>query len=204
MGKSKKNRPVLINLGCNRHASPGFTHNVDLYPFPGVDTVCNLEKPWPFESDYADRIVAVDLIEHLHDPIHVMNEAWRVLKDGGIFEILVPSTDGRGWSQDPTHVSFWNINSFFYYAVFKQEGTWVSHPWRTLYAPHLIKAAFDVMPPAAEVAQTDPDAMGIVYVKALLVAVKAPIFTSEGLPEEATAPREHGQSLLRPVAGSVS
>jgi len=26
-----------------------------------------------------------------------------------------PSTDGRGAFQDPTHVSFWNSNSFWYY-----------------------------------------------------------------------------------------
>ena len=29
--------------------------------------------------------------------------------------IEVPSTDGRGAFQDPTHVSFWNENSFTYY-----------------------------------------------------------------------------------------
>ena len=28
---------------------------------------------------------------------------------------LTPSTDGRGAFQDPTHVSFWNSNSFWYY-----------------------------------------------------------------------------------------
>ncbi len=32
-------------------------------------------------------------------------------------DILVPSTDGRGAFQDPTHVSFWNINSFMYYSI---------------------------------------------------------------------------------------
>jgi hypothetical protein len=44
-----------------------------------------------------------------------MNEIWRILKPGGIVDISVPSTDGRGAFQDPTHVSFWNINSFMYY-----------------------------------------------------------------------------------------
>jgi hypothetical protein len=28
---------------------------------------------------------------------------------------ITPSTDGRGAFQDPTHVSFWNSNSFWYY-----------------------------------------------------------------------------------------
>jgi hypothetical protein len=44
-----------------------------------------------------------------------MNEIWRILKPDGIVDISVPSTDGRGAFQDPTHVSFWNINSFMYY-----------------------------------------------------------------------------------------
>lgn len=60
-------------------------------------------------------IRAFDAIEHLRSPIHTMNEAYRVLAPGGFLLIQVPSTDGRGAFQDPTHVSFWNENSFWYY-----------------------------------------------------------------------------------------
>jgi hypothetical protein len=38
-----------------------------------------------------------------------------VLKPGGWLITRTPSTDGRGAFQDPTHVSFWNPNSFLYY-----------------------------------------------------------------------------------------
>lgn len=58
---------------------------------------------------------AFDAIEHLKSPIHTMNESYRVLAPGGFLFIQVPSTDGRGAFQDPTHVSFWNENSFWYY-----------------------------------------------------------------------------------------
>jgi hypothetical protein len=44
-----------------------------------------------------------------------MSEIYRVLADGGWAFIEVPSTDGRGAFQDPTHVSYWNENSFWYY-----------------------------------------------------------------------------------------
>ena len=44
-----------------------------------------------------------------------MNEIHRVLAPGGILLSMTPSTDGRGAWQDPTHISFWNQNSFFYY-----------------------------------------------------------------------------------------
>ncbi len=46
---------------------------------------------------------------------HFMNEANRVLKVGGTLTAKIPSTDGRGWAQDPTHVSFWNENTTLYF-----------------------------------------------------------------------------------------
>jgi hypothetical protein len=44
-----------------------------------------------------------------------MKEAYRCLAPMGWFLTSTPSTDGRGAFQDPTHVSFWNANSFWYY-----------------------------------------------------------------------------------------
>ena len=38
----------------------------------------------------------------------------------GWFLALTPSADGRGAFQDPTHVSFWNSNSFWYYTRHEQ------------------------------------------------------------------------------------
>lgn len=75
----------------------------------------DLDDPWPLEDNSVGVIRAMDAIEHLVDPVHTMNEAYRVLAPGGFLLITVPSTDGRGAWQDPTHVSFWNENSFWYY-----------------------------------------------------------------------------------------
>jgi SAM-dependent methyltransferase len=95
----------------------------------------DLNVTWPLEESSVGVIRAQDAIEHLKDPIHTMNEAHRVLAPGGFFLIRVPSTTGpiirtpamdggefhwvasagRGAFQDPTHVSFWNENSFWYY-----------------------------------------------------------------------------------------
>jgi hypothetical protein len=55
------------------------------------------------------------VLEHLPDKIFAMNELWRILRPGGIVEIFVPTTEGSGAFQDPTHVSFWNRRSFLYY-----------------------------------------------------------------------------------------
>jgi SAM-dependent methyltransferase len=109
---------LRLNLGCSDAAQPGFI-NVDRWEPPWATTDnfqrVDLGGPWPWESGSVEHIRAVDIIEHLADKTHTMNELHRVLKPGGTVEIIVPTTDGRGAFQDPTHVSFWNRNSFFYY-----------------------------------------------------------------------------------------
>lgn len=97
-----------IDLCGGREGAPGF-ESLDLVG--GVD----LNGAWPLADSSVGVLRAVDAVEHLQRPIHTMNEAHRVLAPGGWMLIEVPSTDGRGAFQDPTHVSFWNSNSFWYY-----------------------------------------------------------------------------------------
>jgi SAM-dependent methyltransferase len=103
---------MKLNLGCSDAHLDGFV-NVDVCP--PADVVADLTRPWPWEDGSVEHIRAWDVIEHLPQPIHTMNELWRVLRPGGTVEIVVPTTEGRGAWQDPQHVSFWNRNSFFYY-----------------------------------------------------------------------------------------
>lgn len=94
-----------------------------LYPRQGYESVditngsiiADLNKKWPFEDGEIGVINASHVIEHLVDKHHTMSEIYRVLADGAWAFIEVPSTDGRGAWQDPTHVSYWNQNSFWYY-----------------------------------------------------------------------------------------
>ncbi len=101
----------LLDLGGRLDPWTEF-ETVDLM---GADILWDLENDWPFDDDSVGVIRASHIFEHLRDPIHTMNEAFRVLTPGGWLFIDVPSTDGRGAFQDPTHKSFWNINSFWYY-----------------------------------------------------------------------------------------
>ena len=100
-----------VDLGGRLDCPQGYI-SVDLF---NADIQADLNDRWPFEDASIGVLRASHLIEHLRDPIHTMNEAHRVLVPGGWFLIDVPSTDGRGAFQDPTHVSFWNENSFWYY-----------------------------------------------------------------------------------------
>jgi hypothetical protein len=104
---------MKLNLGCSDAPLPGFV-NVDVAPGPGVEVV-DLRRPWPWPDGSVGHVRAWDIIEHLPDQLLTMNELWRVLAPGGTAEIVVPTTDGSGAWQDPTHVSYWNRRSFLYF-----------------------------------------------------------------------------------------
>jgi SAM-dependent methyltransferase len=103
---------MRLNLGCCDSHIDGFV-NVDLVQ--PADVLTDLGRVWPWDDGTVDEIRANDIFEHLPDKIHTMNESWRVLKPGGLLSIRIPTTDGRGAFQDPTHRSFWTPNDLFYY-----------------------------------------------------------------------------------------
>lgn len=106
-----KDEGIKVDLGGRFSCPPGY-QSVDL---KNADITADLNDRWPFEDSSVSVVRAFDVFEHLTDRLHTMKELSRVLKPGGIAFIQVPSTDGRGAFQDPTHVSYWNENSFLYY-----------------------------------------------------------------------------------------
>jgi len=95
-----------------------------LNPYPGyftvdtretADLVADLNDGIPLPDNSVGVLNASHILEHLHDKHKIMSEIHRVLAHGGWAFIEVPSTDGRGAFQDPTHVSYWNENCFLYY-----------------------------------------------------------------------------------------
>jgi SAM-dependent methyltransferase len=106
---------MQINLGCGQRLLREHI-NIDIRPGAGVELVADgLHLPFP--DDSLDAVRAFDFLEHVPNDkrIAIIEEIWRVLHHDGVFEHLTPSTDGRGAFQDPTHYSFWCINSWFYF-----------------------------------------------------------------------------------------
>ncbi len=116
MMNTNSSEPLYVDLGCGSSKPNGFI-GVDVFPSSSVDIIADLNRHFPFADSSVDVVRAHDTIEHLPDRIHTMNEIWRVCKPNAVVDIRVPSTDGRGAFQDPTHVSYWNANSFKYYCV---------------------------------------------------------------------------------------
>jgi len=146
-----------LNLGCGTRKIDGFV-NVDNRPEVNPDVVHDVTNGLPFDDGTIQHIRAFDFLEHIPigKTVQVITEIWRVLKPGGTFESLTPSTDGRGAFQDPTHVSFWNQNSWLYYMV---------DEYRNLYG---IKAKFE----GSITDYVTNDALHIIHTHALLTAVK--------------------------------
>jgi SAM-dependent methyltransferase len=101
-----------LDLGGRFNAWKGY-ETVDLLD---ADIVMDLNEDWDDIPDNSVGVIkAYHIIEHLKDPIHFFNEAYRVLAPGGFLLIEVPSTNGMGAWCDPTHISFFNTHSFEYY-----------------------------------------------------------------------------------------
>jgi predicted SAM-dependent methyltransferase len=95
--------------------------------------------PWPAADGSVDGIRASHVMEHIpagQPRIDVMNEAHRVLKPGGVFEVIVPIVnDPLTWHAiaDPTHVSFWVPESFHYFdGLFAANADYGIRLWSTL------------------------------------------------------------------------
>lgn len=103
-----------VELGSGNSPTPGYV---------GIDLVADgegiirhdLSTGIPYDDNSVAAIRCIDFLEHLPDKQFIMDEIYRVLVPGGMLLSLTPSTDGRGAFQDPTHVSYWNENSFWYH-----------------------------------------------------------------------------------------
>lgn len=112
-----KDGKVRIDLGGGKIPLEGW---VNLDPGHGEGPWRRLAQdvPWPIADDAVEQVYASHMMEHVPagaERIAVMNEAWRVLKPGGTFEIRVPMFPRWEAIADPTHVSFWVPQSFFYF-----------------------------------------------------------------------------------------
>lgn len=67
-----------------------------------------------YDDSTVGLIVAVDVLQRVADRARFFNECYRALSHAGLLLTQTPSTDGRGAFQDPSHVAFYNENSFMY------------------------------------------------------------------------------------------
>ncbi|MER5427725.1 glycosyltransferase [Streptomyces sp. NPDC002588] len=105
---------LALDLGSARRKPPGYT-GVDKQPGEGVDIVATLPDRLDLPDDSVGLLRAVNFLEHVPAKVPLINELYRLLAPGGMLLVSTPSSDGRGAYQDPSHVAYYNENSFWYY-----------------------------------------------------------------------------------------
>ncbi|MEV0409801.1 glycosyltransferase [Streptomyces sp. NPDC050448] len=105
---------LALDLGAAHRKPPGYL-GVDQYPGEGVDIVATLPGKLDLPDGSVGLMRAVDFLEHVPSKVPLINELYRLLAPGGMLLTMTPSSDGRGAYQDPTHVAYYNENSFWYY-----------------------------------------------------------------------------------------
>lgn len=92
-----------LNLGCG----PGILENyvnLDIVKGPGVDVVHDMEKfPYPFDDNTFEGIKCSHILEHMNNLNKVIDELWRITKNGGIIKIYSPYALGTMFFGDPSH-----------------------------------------------------------------------------------------------------
>jgi SAM-dependent methyltransferase len=84
-----------LNLGCGDKILPGYV-NVDVEPNRAgrsPDVLCDLHDLQPFDSDTADEVLAVHVVEHFWrwEVVDVLKEWVRVLRPGGRMVLECPN-----------------------------------------------------------------------------------------------------------------
>jgi len=104
-------------LGCGNRPRPSTQAiNHDLtkhHDFVDVTHDLNI-APWPWPDNRFNAIFAEDVLEHLQDFMMFFNESWRIMKEGGVIYVQVPSyKDENAW-RDPTHIRPYHPDAFSY------------------------------------------------------------------------------------------
>ena len=110
---------MKLNLGCGRNTMEGWT-NIDHVAGPGVDVVFDLDHcrdfHLPFAENSVDEILLSHVIEHLRDPLSLMQELHYVAKPGATLTIRCPHGASDDADEDPTHVRRMYPGSFGYFS----------------------------------------------------------------------------------------
>lgn len=108
-----------LHLGCGKNILPDWI-NVDCIDSPGVDLVFDLDKcninPFPLADNSIQVIWASHLLEHIANPLPMMQELYRIAQPDAKATFHLPYGSSDDAFEDPTHVRPYFLNSFSYFS----------------------------------------------------------------------------------------
>lgn len=118
----------LYDLGCGEAPFKAFflQHvnqytGVDWAGSPHVvkaDIGADLNQPLPIPDQVADSVVAISVLEHLHEPAMMLSEAFRILKSGGTILTQTPWQ----WMVHEAPYDFYRYSPYGLEYLFKKAG----------------------------------------------------------------------------------
>lgn len=94
---------MKLDIGCGTSKKDGYL-GVDKLSLPGVDIQHDLNIfPYPFESGSVDEVWMDQVLEHLDEPVKVIEEIYRICKNEALVTIGVPYFRSFYSVIDPTH-----------------------------------------------------------------------------------------------------
>lgn len=131
-----------LNIGCGKTLMEAPWVNLDKESMPGVDYVydldnCgvhptrirqpilwsdpiggvleNVETKLPFEDDFFEEMLMSHILEHLKNPLAVMQELHRIARPDALLTVRVPYGSSDAAWEDPQHVRPYFLQSFEYF-----------------------------------------------------------------------------------------
>lgn len=130
----------VLNLGCGnaKYDFPGAAAaaeivGVDISPASQADVFHDLNVfPYPLDADSFDLVIMQDVIEHVKDVPAVINEVYRLMRDGATVRIRTPHYSSYYAYNDPTHLHFFGALVFEGFDVDGPQAPYASARFRTL------------------------------------------------------------------------
>lgn len=111
---------MKLDIGGGHSPQEGYTNLDPVHGF--AEFRCRLQDGIPVMDNSIEAARASHVLEHIPTEaiIPAMNEVFRALQPGGLFEVIVPLFPSWQAMADPTHISFWVEQRFWYFV-----GSWV-------------------------------------------------------------------------------
>ncbi len=107
---------LRLNLGSGERRRPDY-HNVDCTLATRPDILADLNEPLSELPDGSvESVYARHTLEHIENLMGLLGELHRVCRDDATIEIIVPHFSNPYGYSDPTHVRFFGLYTFFYFA----------------------------------------------------------------------------------------
>jgi SAM-dependent methyltransferase len=102
---------TVLDVGCGSQKWPGAV-GLDISPDTAADIVHDLDVfPYPIADDSFDQVLMQDVIEHVSEPVRVIEELNRVCRPGARIQLRTPHFSSMLAYSDPTHRHYFSAEA---------------------------------------------------------------------------------------------